>query len=178
MTVSGISRAVSRVDALRSLLGASPEAEFSPVLAAAGETGAGGTAARSPLPAGAARWEEEITRAADAAGVDPRLLTALVWSESGFDPAAVSPAGAVGLSQLMPATAEGLGVDPTDPAENLAGGARYLSDLISRFGGVELALAAYNAGPGRVAAAGTVPSVAEGYVRTVLDRYRSLGGSP
>ena len=133
------------------------------------------------LPAGAAQWQSAIGRAARDAGVDPKLLTAVVWSESNFKPDAVSHAGAIGLAQLMPGTAEGLGVDPYDPDQNLAGGARFLKGMIDQFGRVDLALAAYNAGPARVASlhdGGPGVPVSEGYVTTVLDRYRTLGGTP
>ena len=132
------------------------------------------------LPATAHRWRPAIVRAAQAAGIDPKLLTALVWTESGFRADAVSPAGAVGLAQLMPGTAEQLGVDPYDPYENLEGGARFLRSMIDRFGRVDLALAAYNAGPARVARlhdGGPGVPIAEDYVTTVMDRYRILGGT-
>lgn len=130
------------------------------------------------LPAGAQRWQPAIERAAAANGVDPQLLNALVWVESGFDPTAVSHAGAIGLTQLMPATADALRVDPYDPNENLDGGARFLGSMIDRFGRVDLALAAYYAGPARVASSSNgsgVPPVAEQYVSAVLDRYTRLG---
>lgn len=103
-----------------------------------------------------------VDAAADQAGVDRQLLQALVAVESAFQPGAVSPAGAAGLTQLMPRTAADLGVgDRFDPAENLAGGATYLAAQIARFGDIRLALAAYNAGPGRVLAARDVPSISE-----------------
>jgi soluble lytic murein transglycosylase-like protein len=132
------------------------------------------------LPPGAARWQASIERAAANAGIDPRLLTAVVWVESGFQPDAVSHAGAIGLAQLMPGTAEGLGVDPYDPEQNLAGGARFLKEMIDRFGRVDLALAAYNAGPARVASlhdGGPGVPVSQDYVNAVLDRYELLGGT-
>lgn len=131
------------------------------------------------LPDRGQAWGEEITAAAERHGIEPELLAALVWSESAFDPDAVSSAGAIGLAQLMPGTAEELGVDPTDPLENLDGGARYLSEQLARFGTFELGLAAYNAGPGRVSEAGGVPAIAEtqAYVQVVLDRYVRLRGS-
>ena len=131
------------------------------------------------LPARANRWAFAIEAAAHRAGIDPRLLAAVTWAESGFDPDAVSRAGAIGLTQLMPATAAGLGVDPTDPIENLEGGARYLAWTIEEFGSVELGLAAYNAGPGAVRVAGGIPDIAEtqAYVPKVLDYYRLLGGT-
>lgn len=113
-----------------------------------------------------------VRQAAASAGVDPALFEALVEAESGFDPAAVSPAGAQGLSQLMPGTAKALGVaDPFDPAQNADGGARYLAQMLREFGGDErLALAAYNAGPGAVRRHGGVPPFAEtrAYVERVL----------
>lgn len=132
----------------------------------------------SALPSGGQRWAGAITQAAASAGVDPRLLAALVWSESGFDPSSVSPAGAVGLTQLMPGTARGLGVDPGDPAQNLLGGARYLAGQLHRFGSPALALAAYNAGPTAVVKYGGVPPYSEtqAYVQQVLARYQKLGG--
>ena len=135
-----------------------------------------------PLPAGAARWQASIHRSAAAAGIDPQLLTAVVWTESDFIPDAVSEAGAIGLAQLMPATAEMLGVDPNDPEQNLMGGARYLSDMIDRYDGrLDLALAAYNAGPTRVSQmwdGGPGVPISGTYVHKVLDRFQQLGGTP
>jgi soluble lytic murein transglycosylase-like protein len=116
---------------------------------------------------------EQVARAYD---ISPRLLEALIWQESRGNPAAVSRAGAVGLTQLMPATARQLGVDPRDPAQNLAGGAAYLRQQLNRFNGdLEKALAAYNAGPGRVTAAGGVPAIPEtrAYVRSIVTRLAS-----
>ncbi len=122
-----------------------------------------------------------IQQAAVQNGIDPRLFEALVSAESDFNPQAVSPAGAMGLSQLMPATARGLGVtDPFDPWQNLQGGAKYLSQMMRQFGGdVRLALAAYNAGPGAVQRHGGVPPFAETqtYVERVLTRANA-GGVP
>lgn len=104
-------------------------------------------------------------------GVDPVLLAAMARTESGFDPAAVSPAGAQGLMQLMPGTAKGLGVtDPFDPAQSVQGAAQLMRDLLDRFGRVGEALAGYNAGPGAVIRYGGVPPYAEtqGYVQKIL----------
>lgn len=131
------------------------------------------------LPSSGRAWAGDIERAATRAGVDPALLAALVWTESGFRPDAVSHAGARGLAQLMPATAEGLGVDPDDPQQNLAGGARFLRSMLDRFGTPALALAAYNAGPGRVADAGGIPNIPEtqAYVPKVLARYDQIRGA-
>ena len=100
----------------------------------------------------------EIAAAND---IPPALFIALIEAESGFDPDAVSVKGAIGLTQLMPATAEELGVDPEDPLENMTGGARYLAAQYKRFGAWDLALAAYNAGPSRVARLGGIPDFPE-----------------
>jgi peptidoglycan DL-endopeptidase CwlO len=102
-------------------------------------------------------------------GVSPALLAGVAKTESGFDRAAVSPVGAKGLMQFMPATAAGLGVNAADPASAIDGAARYLRDLTDRFGSTDLALAAYNAGPGAVSRAGGIPPYAEtqAFVRKV-----------
>lgn len=103
-------------------------------------------------------------------GVPEDLFLRLVQQESGWNPNALSPKGAVGLAQLMPGTADQLGVDETDPQSNLEGGARYLSMMYARFGTWKLALAAYNAGPEAVEAAGGVPDYKEtqNYVAAIL----------
>lgn len=106
-------------------------------------------------------------------GVSPKLLAALARQESAWRASAVSPKGAVGLTQLMPATARALAVDPRDPSANLDGGARYLRQLLDQFdGNIERALAAYNAGPNRVIRAGGVPAISEtrAYVASIVDR--------
>jgi soluble lytic murein transglycosylase-like protein len=103
------------------------------------------------------------------------LLDALVWTESRYNPLAVSHAGAAGLGQLMPATARELGVtNRFDPVSNIDGAARYLRQMLDRFGVVHLALAAYNAGPGAVTRAGGIPRNGEtpAYVRNVLRRWK------
>ena len=111
-------------------------------------------------------------------GVAPSLLAAVAKAESGFDPSSVSPVGAQGLMQIMPSTAKGLGIDPTDPAQAVDGAARLLRGYLDKYGSPELALAAYNAGPGAVAKYGGIPPYAETqkYVRTVL-AYQNQGGS-
>ena len=132
------------------------------------------------LPVAARPYAGAIAQAAAEAGVDPALLSSVAWTESGFRPDAQSAAGALGLMQLMPATAAGLGVDPLDPQQALTGGARYLRSQLDRFGGrADLALAAYNAGPTAVRRHGGVPPYPEtqAYVTRVLDRYRQLGGT-
>jgi soluble lytic murein transglycosylase-like protein len=105
--------------------------------------------------------------------ISPALLEALVWQESRWRENAVSPVGARGLAQLMPGTARQLGVNPDDPHANLEGGARYLREQLDRFGGdLEKALAAYNAGPGRVIRANGIPAITEtrNYVSAILAR--------
>ena len=115
------------------------------------------------------------TAAARRHHLDPALVLALVQVESAFQPRAVSPKGARGLTQLMPATAREMGVtDVLDPVQNLDGGARYLSWLLNRYGGdLRRALAAYNAGPGAVDRHQGVPPYRETlkYVRRVLEKY-------
>lgn len=110
--------------------------------------------------------------AAQKYGLDPNVFKQLVQVESGWNPAAVSDRGAVGLTQLMPGTAAGLGVaDPYDPAQSLEGGAKYLRQMLDKFGGdYTKALAAYNAGPGAVEKANGVPPYQEtiAYVRKIL----------
>ena len=103
-------------------------------------------------------------------GVPPDMFLRLVQQESGWNQAAVSAKGAVGLAQLMPETANRLGVDETDPQQNLQGGARYLRQMYDRFGSWKLALAAYNAGPEAVDAAGGIPPFQEtqSYVTAIL----------
>lgn len=103
-------------------------------------------------------------------GVPEDLFLRLVQQESGWNPHAVSHAGATGLAQLMPGTAAKLGVDATDPHENLDGGARYLSMMYTKFGSWRLALAAYNAGPGAVEKHGGIPPFTEtkNYVKAIL----------
>lgn len=114
------------------------------------------------LPQSGRRWAPAIAGAAARAGIDARLFAAVVWAESYFQPGAVSAAGAIGLAQLMPGTAQALGVDPWDPRENLLGGARYLRAMLDRFSSTDLALAAYNAGPNAVERAGRrVPDIVE-----------------
>jgi soluble lytic murein transglycosylase-like protein len=134
---------------------------------------ASGTAATGAATASGAAtpFAAEIDAAATKYGVDPALLRGLIRQESNFNPNATSPAGARGLTQLMPGTAAALGVDPSVPAQAIEGGAKYLRRQLDAFGGDPAkALAAYNAGPGAVQRYGGVPPFAEtqNYVRKVL----------
>jgi soluble lytic murein transglycosylase-like protein len=191
---------VARVAELQSLMGAAspapapaptafasqlasataPTAAPAATAATAGLMSVGASELPADVPFGA-----EITAAAKKHGIDPALLAGLVKQESGFNPTAGSHAGARGLTQLMPATAAGLGVtDVLDPIQNLDGGAKYLRQQLDAFGGdVTRALAAYNAGPGAVQRYGGVPPYAEtqNYVRIVqanAAQYRAAGGTP
>jgi len=138
--------------------------------------------AGADAPAGAAPYAADIQAASQKYGVPAALIEAVIQQESGFNPSAQSGAGAGGLMQLMPSTASGLGVTNVyDPAQSIDGGTHYLRDQLDRFGGnVQLALAAYNAGPGAVASYGGVPPYPEtqSYVSDVLANYaRYSGGS-
>jgi soluble lytic murein transglycosylase-like protein len=115
--------------------------------------------------------EGSIQRHAQSNGLSPELLKAVIRAESAFNPGAVSSKGAMGLMQLMPATARALGVsDPFDPDANIEGGARHLRQQIDRFKELPLALAAYNAGPGNVLRYNGVPPFLEtrSYVNRVM----------
>ncbi|WP_243123195.1 lytic transglycosylase domain-containing protein [Thermaerobacter sp. FW80] len=154
-------------------------------LGAAGADAASAVASAGGTPSGddASPWpRDRLETLADVAarrhGLDPALLRAVIEVESGWNPLARSPAGALGLMQLMPATARALGVtDPWDPWQNLEAGARYLRQQLERFGDIRLALAAYNAGPGAVQRYGDVPPYREtqAYVERVLALWRRGG---
>jgi len=151
--------------------------------------GAGPRATTSATAAALPGWvpahlRETIAAAAAANGIAPVLLAALLRSESGFDPRAVSPAGALGIAQFMPATARGLGLrDPFDPGQAVPAAARLLAGHVRAFGSVPLALAAYNAGPGAVRRHAGIPPYPEtqAYVARILalaGAAASIGGGP
>ena len=123
-------------------------------------------------------YEPVITTAGELFAVDPDLIRAVIKAESNFNPWAVSHKGAAGLMQLMPGTAEDLGVaDPFDPVENIHGGTKYLSQLLDALNGnLPLALAAYNAGPLRVIEKNRIPPIPEtrDYVARVLRYYKKF----
>lgn len=185
-----------RIQELQHLIGgrvgapvAKPQGDFAATLAGAATPAVSPAAAASPLGLGATDaataippapgavtgmpFANEINAAAARHKLDPALLAGLIRQESNFNPSAVSPAGARGLTQLMPGTAAGLGVkDSSDPVQSIEGGARYLRQQLDRFGGdPSRALAAYNAGPGAVLRHGGVPPYAEtqAYVRKVQE---------
>jgi soluble lytic murein transglycosylase-like protein len=125
-----------------------------------------------------ARFRAAIARAASRWNVPAGLLAAQLMAESGFNPFAVSPAGARGIAQFMPATAAAYGLrDPFDPDAAIAAQAHLMSDLLAQFGGVALALAAYNAGPASVSACGCVPPYPEtqAYVTRILGLLAGAG---
>jgi soluble lytic murein transglycosylase-like protein len=127
-------------------------------------------------PIAPANLEPLINQNANAYGVDPSLIKAVIANESGFNAAATSPVGAQGLMQLMPSTAAGLGVQNSyDPAQNVAAGTRYLRGLFDRFGDWKLAVAAYNAGPEAVHRYGGIPPYREtqAYVSNVFSSLRN-----
>jgi soluble lytic murein transglycosylase-like protein len=157
---------------------AASDASFAQALQSAQGTTATG-ASTGTLAAGApSRYDAQITAAATKYGLDPALLKGLIRQESNFNASARSGAGAQGLTQLMPGTAASLGVDASDPAQAIDGGARYLKQQLDRFGGdPSQALAAYNAGPGAVAKYGGIPPYAEtqNYVQKVLGYAAEYG---
>lgn len=128
-------------------------------------------------PAARADLGAQVRLAAERSGVSAKVIEAVAWRESRFDPAAISPKGAVGVMQLMPATAKTLGVDPRDAAANIDGGAAYLASLLKSFDGdLTLALAAYNAGPDAVRRYAGVPPFPEtkAFVDAILNRLANV----
>ena len=155
------------------------DARYQVLLKSAPEMSEAGAQISPAMLARSAEYDPIIEKAAELASVQPELLRAVIVVESGFDPQAVSKAGARGLMQLMPATARAYGVrDANDPSQNVHAGARYLRDLIDRYeNDLELVLAAYNAGETAVSRYGrTVPPYGETrrYVPKVLRVYNDL----
>jgi len=125
-----------------------------------------------------ARFAPILTRAAQRWNVSATLLAAQIYAESTFNPFARSPAGALGIAQFMPGTAKAMGLDdPFDAQQAIDAQAHLMRDLLRRFGSVPLALAAYNAGPGAVAACGCIPNIPEtrGYVARILGLMNGAG---
>jgi soluble lytic murein transglycosylase-like protein len=134
-------------------------------------------------PIDALRLADATVRAAQRNGLPPEFLAATLLQESAFDPQAMSSAGAVGIAQFMPSTAEGIGIDPFDPFDAIDGAAHLLSGYVRAYDGryvnaYAAALAAYNAGPGAVDAYHGVPPYAEtrDYINDIVDRWAKIAG--
>jgi hypothetical protein len=130
-------------------------------------------------PVSGGKYDDIINEMAAKYGVDPALVKAIIKNESGFDQNAVSDAGAQGLMQLMPGTAKWLGVDPTDPRQNIEGGTKYIAQMLNNNNGnLEYALASYNWGPGNFKKFGwdARPNETRGYVNKVITSYNEYKG--
>jgi len=125
---------------------------------------------------GSTSYTSQVQSLAPSYGVPPSLAVALMNRESSGNPSAVSSAGAIGLFQLMPATAASLGVDPHDSTQNIEGGLSYLKSLYDQYGDWSTALIAYNEGPGNLANRGVFPS-SQSYADSILAAAGDLGGS-
>ena len=174
---AGLVTAAAATTASTTAAAATPVASATPVAPAASVPVASGTWV-DRLPEAAKPWANQIQAAASQHGMDPAFMAAVFWTESNYRPTVVSEAGAIGMGQLMPATAEWLGVDPWDPAQNMEGSARYYRNLLDRFGSLELATASYFSGPGAVSRAGGIPTDrSQNYVDKVLGRRDYLNGT-
>jgi soluble lytic murein transglycosylase-like protein len=134
-------------------------------------------------PIDALRLSDAAVRAARRNGLPPEFLAATLLQESAFDPQAISSAGAIGIAQFMPSTADGMGVDPFDPFDAIDGAAQLLAQYVRAYDGVyanpyAAALAAYNAGPGAVQAYGGVPPYPQTreYIDDIVDRWAKIAG--
>jgi soluble lytic murein transglycosylase-like protein len=186
--MSGITRVLGRIREIETMVypaqpppeETKPQTRFEKVLEEALDdpyerNGDGSISVPSGLSERMSMWEDKLRELCERYEVDPDLARAVMRMESGGNPNAISRAGAIGLMQLMPSTAKGLGVDPKDPERNLEGGIKYLSQLSDKYNGDYVkTLAAYNAGPSRVDSYGGVPPFPETqrYVKNVLALYR------
>jgi len=183
--ISGLDIAIRRMQSIErqfaslSGMGKTPDADFQSILDSKlnmPQTQNSQNKVFSPLSADRMEIEGLIEKYSARNGLDKDFVKALVKQESGFNPKATSKCGAMGLMQLMPGTAQGIGVtNPYDAEQNIAGGTKYLRSMIDRFEGNEkLALAAYNAGPNAVKKYGGIPPYQEtqNYVKNVMSMYQ------
>ena len=173
VTLNRISTIENQIQSLASFT-QKPDADFQKIL----ETSVKNT--KNPNSVSRGEIDNLITKYADKNGLDEDFVKAVINQESGFNPNATSHCGAMGLMQLMPATAQGLGVtNAYDAEQNIEGGTKYLKGLMDRFGNDKsLALAAYNAGPNAVKKYNGIPPYAEtqNYVKKVLSNYDNMKG--
>lgn len=174
VTLQRINTIENQIQSLASFAKA-PDADFQKILNNKVEN------TKNPTKTSRAEIDNLITKYADKNGLDEDFVKAVINQESGFNPNATSHCGAMGLMQLMPATAQGLGVtNAYDAEQNIEGGTKYLKGLMDRFGNdKQLALAAYNAGPNAVKKYGGIPPYAEtqNYVKKVLSKYDTYKGA-
>ena len=173
LTLQRISTIENQFQSLMSY-GVKPDEDFQKILDSSIEN------KKNPNSTSRTEINDLIAKYADKNGLDENFVKAVINQESGFNPNATSKCGAMGLMQLMPSTAQGLGVtNAYDAEQNIEGGTKYLKGLLDRFGNDKsLALAAYNAGPNAVKKYGGIPPYAEtqNYVKSVLSKYDRLGG--
>ena len=181
MQLSSLNTALQRIAMIESRIQSldsyaqKPDSDFQKILDSSVEN------KKNPTSATRNEIDELITKYSNKNGLDEDFVKAVINQESGFNPNATSHCGAMGLMQLMPATAQGLGVsDAYNPEQNIEGGTKYLKGLMDRFGNdKQLALAAYNAGPNAVKKYGGIPPYAEtqNYVKKVLSKYDTYKGA-
>ena len=174
VTLQRINTIEDRIQSLASFA-QKPDADFQKILESSVQN------TKNPTSVSRNEINNLISKYADKNGLDEDFVKAVINQESGFNPNATSHCGAMGLMQLMPATAQGLGVtNAYDAEQNIEGGTKYLKGLMDRFGNDKsLALAAYNAGPNAVKKYGGIPPYAEtqNYVKKVLSKYDTYKGA-
>ena len=180
MQLSSLDITLHRINAIenqfQSLMsyGAAPDNDFQEILDSSVKN------TQKPNSVSRAEIDNLVAKYADKNGLDEDFVKAVINQESGFNPNATSKCGAMGLMQLMPSTAQGLGVvNAYDAEQNIEGGTKYLKGLMDRFGNDKsLALAAYNAGPNAVKKYGGIPPYAEtqNYVKNIMSSYEALKG--
>ena len=181
MQLSGLNTALERINMIENRIQSLnsfaqfPDADFQKILDSTVQN------KKSPNSISRTEIDNLISKYANKNGLDEDFVKAVINQESGFNPNATSHCGAMGLMQLMPATAQGLGVENAyDAEQNIEGGTKYLKGLMDRFGNdKQLALAAYNAGPNAVKKYGGIPPYAEtqNYVKKVLSKYDTYKGA-